>query len=220
MALLGLIWFAVPLSLLPLAEQRVSSAVTGMLNGGVPVFAALLGALWTRRLPSRRMVGGLAVGLLGAVLVALPTLHEGRSSAVGVLCVLGALVAYGAAVHIASPLQRAHGSLPVIVRALGVAALLTAPLGLVDLAHARWSAGPLLSVLALGVLGTGLAFAVMATAVGRLGPTRASATAFVIPVVALLLGVAVRGERVSALAMLGALLSLAGVTLLRRATDR
>jgi drug/metabolite transporter (DMT)-like permease len=123
-------------------------------------------------------------------------------------------------VHLASPLQRAHGSLPVILRALGVAALLTAPVGVVDLARGSWSAGPLASLLALGVLGTGLAFAVMATAVGRLGPTRASATAFVIPVVALLLGVAVRGERVGVVAMAGSLLSLAGVALLRRAHDR
>ncbi|HEV8241824.1 MAG TPA: DMT family transporter [Thermoanaerobaculia bacterium] len=218
-ARLGVVWFALPLSLLPLAEQRVSSALTGMLNGAVPIFAAAAGALLTRKLPSRRMAGGLGVGLAGALLVALPTVREGRSSAAGVLLVLGSIVAYGFAVHLAKPLQQRHGALPIICRALGVAALLTAPLGLRDVAHARWSPAPLLCLVALGALGTGVAFVILATAAGRLGATRASATAFVIPGVALALGVLVRGETVASLAVLGALLSLAGVALLRRAQD-
>lgn len=218
-AFLGVVWFALPLSLLPFAEQRVSSALTGMLNGAVPIFAAAVGALLTRKLPSRKLAAGLAVGLAGALLVALPTLREGRSSALGVLLVLGSIVAYGFAVHLAKPLQQRYGALPVICRALGVAALLTAPMGLRDVAHARWTPAPLLCLLALGALGTGVAFVVLATAAGRLGATRASATAFVIPGVALALGVLVRGETVAPLAVLGALLSLGGVALLRRAHD-
>lgn len=218
-ALLGCVWFALPLSLLPFAEQRVSSALTGMLNGAVPIFAAAVGALLTRKLPSRKMAAGLAVGLAGALLVALPTIREGQSSALGVLLVVGSLVAYGFAVHLAKPLQQRYGALPVICRALGVAALLTAPMGLRDVARAHRTAAPLLCLLALGALGTGVAFVVLATAAGRLGATRASATAFVIPGVALALGVLVRGETVAPLAVLGALLSLAGVAWLRRAHD-
>ena len=75
------------------------------------------------------------------------------------------------------------------------------------------------SLLALDILGTGVAFAILATAAGRLGATRASATAFVIPGVALALGVLVRGETVAPLAVLGALLSLSGVSMQRRAHD-
>jgi drug/metabolite transporter (DMT)-like permease len=219
-ALLGCVWFALPLSLLPFAEQRVSSALTGMLNGAVPIFAAAVGALLTRKLPSRKMAAGLAVGLAGALLVALPAIREGRSSALGVLLVVGSIVAYGFAVHLAKPLQQRHGALPVICRALGVATLLTAPMGLRDVTHAHWTPAPLLCLLALGALGTGVAFVVLATAAGRLGATRASATAFVIPGVALALGVLVRGETVAPLAVLGAFLSLAGVAVLRRAHDR
>jgi drug/metabolite transporter (DMT)-like permease len=216
-ALLGVVWFAVPLSLFPFAEQRVSSAVTGMLNGAVPLFAALVGVLLERRAPSRRMAAGLAVGLLGAVCVSAPSLGAGATSTVGVLLILAALVSYGFAIHIARPLQQAHGALPVICRALLVAAVLTAPLGLRDVAQARWSLWPVLALLALGALGTGLAFVLAATAAGRLGATRAAATAFVIPAVALALGVAVRGESVAPLAIVGAAVSLAGVWLLRRA---
>ncbi len=57
----------------------------------------------------------------------------------------------------------------------------------------------------------------MAVAAGRLGPTRASATTFLIPVVALLLGVLVRGERVPAIAIAGGALCLAGAYLMREA---
>ena len=83
-ALLGLLWFALPLTLFPFAEQRVTSALTGMLNGAVPLFTALVAALVTRRAPSRAIAIGLAVGLLGAILVALPSVGAGGSSTSGV----------------------------------------------------------------------------------------------------------------------------------------
>jgi len=68
--------------------------------------------------------------------------------------------------------------------ALTVALILTAPLGAPALMAAQWSSRSLLAILALGCLGTAVANVVMAVAAGRLGPTRASATTFLIPVVA------------------------------------
>lgn len=76
----------------------------------------------------------------------------------------------------------------------------------------------LLAVLALGCLGTAAANAIMAVAAGRLGPARASATTFLIPVVALLLGLLVRGEQVAAIAVGGCVLCLTGAGLMRRDT--
>jgi drug/metabolite transporter (DMT)-like permease len=108
--------------------------------------------------------------------------------------------------------------LPVVWRALGVALILTAPLGAPALWAAHWSLTPALAVLALGFLGTAVANVVMAVAAGRLGATRASATTFLIPVVALLLGTAVRGDSVPALALGGGALCLAGAWFVRRGT--
>lgn len=48
---LAVVWMAVPLSLFPLAEQRVSSSVTGMLNGANPIFTAIIAAMIVRGLP-------------------------------------------------------------------------------------------------------------------------------------------------------------------------
>ena len=214
-ALLGLVWFAFPMSMFPHAEERVSSALTGMLNGAVPLFTAIVTSALSRTLPSRGVSIGLAVGMSGAVLVALPGIHEGRSSAVGVLLILAALISYGFALSIALPLEERNGVLPVIWRAQAVAVALTAPLGVPDLLEARWTLTPLLSVIALGAFGTGLGFVLMTKAAARVGPTRASATAFLIPGVALLLGVAVRGERVALLSVIGCVVCVAGAWLMR-----
>lgn len=216
-ALLGLIWMAFPLSMFPFAEQRVSSAVTGMLNGANPLFTAIVASFLLKKGPSRKVLIGLAVGLSGVVLVALPTVSEGRSSIDGILLILAALVSYAFALNLARPLQQKYGALSIIWRAQGVALLLTVPLGLPDLLGAQWTLGPFLSILALGALGTGLAFVLMAVAAGRLGATRASATAFLIPPVALLLGVTVRGEPVAWLSMLGGAICVAGAWFMRRA---
>ncbi len=216
-ALVGVLWMAFPLSMFPYAEQRVSSALTGMLNGAVPLFTAIVAAGMARRWPSRDIALGLAVGLGGGVLMGLPTAGEGRSTAVGVLLILAALVSYGFALNVARPIQQRQGALPVIWRAQAVALVLTAPLGLPELLQARWSRGPLLALLALGALGTGVAYVLTVYAAGRVGATKASATAFLIPPVALLLGVLVRGEHVAGVSVLGGAVCLAGAWLMRRA---
>ena len=82
-ALVGVLWMAFPLSMFPYAEQRVSSALTGMLNGAVPLFTAIVAAGMARRWPSRSIAAGLAVGLAGGVLMALPTVGQGRSTGAG-----------------------------------------------------------------------------------------------------------------------------------------
>jgi drug/metabolite transporter (DMT)-like permease len=216
-ALVGVLWMAFPLSMFPYAEQHVSSALTGMLNGAVPLFTAIVAAGIARRWPSRGIASGLAVGLAGGILMALPTLGQGRSTALGVLLILAALVSYGFALNVARPVQQRNGALPVIWRAQAVALVLTAPLGLPEMLRARWATGPLLSLLALGVLGTGVAYVLTVLAAGRVGATKASATAFLIPPVALLLGVLVRGEHVATLSVAGGVVCLVGAWLMRRA---
>ena len=214
---LGVLWLAFPLSMFPFAEQHVSSALTGMLNGANPLFTAIVAAAIVRRVPSRRVLAGLAVGMAGAILMALPTLGEGHSSAAGVGMILAALVSYGFALNIASPLQQRNGALPVIWRAQIVALILTAPLGVPDLFAGHWMPGPMVALLALGALGTGLAHVVMSVAAGKLGATRASGTTFLIPAVALVLGVVVRNEKVALLSVLGSVVCVGGAWIMRRA---
>jgi len=219
-AWLGVLWLAFPLSMFPFAEQRVSSALTGMLNGATPLFAAAIASLLARRLPSRLVVAGIAVGFAGAVIMALPGIAAGAASSqsTGVLLILAALMSYGVAINLARPLQQRNGALAVVWRAQAVAVLLTAPLGVPALLDAHWSTRAVLALVALGAFGTAIAHALAATAAGRLGATRASATTFLMPVIALVLGVSVRHERVAAVAVLGAGICLAGAWLIRRSS--
>ena len=216
-AAVGLVWMAFPLSMFPYAEQRVSSALTGMLNGGVPLTTALVAAMIARKLPGRGILIGLAIGLVGVVLVALPALGEGRNSVDGVLMILAAVVGYGIALNIARPLQVKYGSLPVIWQAQAVAVLLTAPLGVGEVAAAHWSLWPVLALLGLGAGGTAIAFIAMTANAGRFGATRASSTTFLMPPVALLLGVLVRDERVALLSIIGGAVCIAGAWMMARA---
>jgi drug/metabolite transporter (DMT)-like permease len=220
-ALLGVLWMAVPLSLFPYAEQRVSSAITGMLNGANPLLTAIVAAFVARKAPSGRILLGLVVGIAGTVMMALPTNGQGRNDAIGVAMIFAALVCYAFALNIARPLQQRNGALPVIWRAQVVALVLTAPLGLPELAAAHWRLEAALSLLALGALGTGAAFVIMSVAAGKLGATRASGTIFLIPVVALVLGVLVRHEHVGLVPMIGAAACVGGAWFMRhvRASD-
>lgn len=218
--LLSIVWLAFPLSMFPYAERHVSSALTGMLNGANPLFVAAIAFIMTREKPSRGVAIGLGVGFLGAIIMALPSIHEGESNAIGVLLILAALASYGVALNVAGPIQQKYGVVPLIWRAQGLAILFTAPLGVPELLQARWSLWPLLSLLALGALGTGIAYAMLAVAAGRVGATKASATTFLIPPVSLALGLLVRNETVAILSVVGGAVCLVGAWLIRRAKQK
>ena len=190
-----------------------------MLNGAVPLFVAATASLVTRRMPAPPVLAGLAVGFLGAILIALPGMTASAGpdgQIIGVLLILAALVSYGIAYTVSGPLQQRNGALPVVWRALGVAMLLTAPFGIPSVLAGRWSLWPAASLIALGAGGTGIAYVMTATAAGRMGATVASVNNFYIPVVALALGVGLRHEQVSWISILGAAVCLIGAWLIRR----
>ncbi len=214
-ALLGTIWMAIPLSLFPFAEQHVSSSVTGMLNGATPIFVTIVAAAWARAMPRTSQIVGLVIGLAGVVLIALPA-GGGDNSWGGIALIFLALVFYGFALNVAVPLQRRYGALPVLWRTQGVALVLTLPLGIATSGDAHFAWRPFLAMVALGVLGTALAYVLMADNAGRLGSSRASASVYLIPVVSLLLGAIVRDEHVHVLSVVGCAVALVGAWLASR----
>jgi drug/metabolite transporter (DMT)-like permease len=74
--------------------------------------------------------------------------------------------------------------------------------------------------MALGFLGTGLAYILMGGLAGSVGPTRASFITYLVPVVALVLGVVFRDEIVAPVAMVGSLLVIVGAILASRRETR
>ena len=213
---LAAVWMAVPLSMFPFAEERVSSSVTGMLNGATPLFVATVGALFFKKKASKAQVNGLLVGFAGVVVIAVPTFNEGSSSILGIALIVFALSCYGFSLNVALPLQQAHGSLPVLWRAQAVALVMTAPFGVIGINDIDFAWKPLVMIVLLGVFGTGLAYVMTVSNAGRLGATRASVTTYLIPVVALALGAFIRDETVDPLSIVGCAVALAGAYLAGR----
>jgi len=118
---LSFLWVGVPFTLFPLAQQWISSGLTGLLNGSLPIFATTIGAVMLHRLPGRAQTIGLIVGFAGVAAIAAPSLAEGSNEALGVVLVLLAVGCYGVAINIAAPLTQRYGSLPVMARMLGLA---------------------------------------------------------------------------------------------------
>ena len=181
-----------------------------MINGAVPLFAALVAALMLRKRPARVQVVGLAVGFAGVALVSGGGGRSAENGYLGVAMLLFAVACYGVGINLAVPLQQRYGALPVLLRALGVAALLTIPIGLFAIPEQSGSASSYLALVALGSLGTGLAFVAMTTLVGRAGATRGAVATYFIPIVALVLGIGFRNETASVLSVIGIGLILTG----------
>lgn len=214
--LLSVVWVAIPFTLFPLAQEHINSALTGLLNGGVPIFAAIISTVVLSKAPRGAQLAGIIVGFVGIVFISLPSLGEGSSETRGVLLVVLATLCYGIAVNIAPPLQAKYGAITLMSGVLGLATIWVTPMMLADVGDNDWSLRPLVSVVVLGAVGTGLAYWIMATLVGRVGPIRASFITYVIPVVSLLLGVIFRDDSVAALALVGAALVIAGAVLAAR----
>ena len=212
---LSLLWVAIPFTLFPLAEQHITSALTGLVNGAVPIFAVAIGSVMLRRAPARAQALGLVVGFLGIAAIALPSLNEGSSEATGVIYAMVATICYGLAINIAAPLTQRYGSLPVIARMLALACLWTLPIGLTSLGGSELAWQSLLAVAVLGIVGTGVAFVLMGHLVSRTG-SRASFATYLIPVVALILGVVFRGDEVHLVSIAGVGLVIIGAVLASR----
>ena len=213
---LAITWVAIPFTLFPLAQGSVNSAIAGMLNGAAPIFTAVIAAVLHHRVPGSRQLMGIPLGFLGVAAIALSAAGHGSSQLIGVVLIILATVCYGIAFNIATPLQQRYGSLPVMARILAIGAVLTAPIGLGSVPGSRFTWSSLLAVAAVGVLGTGVAFVLMGRLVGRVGPTRASIVGYLIPVVALLLGVVLRNDDVGPFAVAGVGLVILGASLTSR----
>ena len=215
-AMLGVVWMGIPLILFPVAQQWIDSSVAGMLNAAVPLAAGAWASLLLGRLPRRNQALGLLIGFAGVLAISLPELRGAQASALGVTLVLLAVILYGLSQNLAVPLQQKYGAPPVLLRALGTALFIVVPFGLLGLDDSTWAWGPALAMLPLGVLGTGLAYVLMTTLVGRVGAARGSIAIYFVPIVAISLGVAFLGESVGITAIAGTALVLAGAWLTSR----
>lgn len=210
-------WLAFPMTLFPIAQQHISSSLAGMLNGGIPIFAALVATVLLRRLPGINQRYALLFGILGLAMIGLPSINQGKSSAFGVLLVIIAIASYGIAVNLSVPLTQSYGAIPVFWRCQLIAVVLTAPLGIPGMFKSNFGVRPSLFLVSLGVFGTAVAFVCMVTLAARVGATRGSILTYVEAVIALALGVVFRHEKVRAIELAGCAVILGAAWLAGRA---
>ena len=215
-AVVGLVGSAVPFTMLAWGEQRISSALTAVLNASTPLFTAIAAtALAGERLKAVQ-VTGLLVGFGGVTVAAgVGAADLTDSSLAGGLAAVGAGAFYG----LAFTFMRAHLSgIPPAVAAAGqltAGAALLAPFALVTSAvdgfDPTWRR--LGAILVLGVVGTGLAYLLNYRIVADLGATRASLVTYVIPIVAVVVGAVVLDERFERRVLIGGVLIVVGIAL-------
>jgi drug/metabolite transporter (DMT)-like permease len=213
---LSFVWVAIPFTLFPIAQQYINSAVAGMLNGAMPIFAAIVATLLLRKLPNGAVLAGLILGFVGVAAISLSSGSGGSSEALGVGLVLFATFCYGLAVNIATPITQQYGPLAVNAHMLAYATIWTAPLGVSGLLQSSFAWDSFLAILVAGAVGTGLAFVIMGSLVSSVGSTRSSFITYMIPVVALVLGVVFRNDQVAVVAVIGVGLVIVGALLAAR----
>lgn len=203
-----LVEIALPWWLLGYAETRINSSTAGLLIATVPVIAAAMLAFSGHEALDRRRALGLAMGLAGvAALVGLDIdMHNGLAVGAALATALG----YAIGPIIIDRHLSDVSPLGVIAASLGLAALLYLPFLASAWPAALPSSQALGSVIALGVVCTALAFLLFFALIAQVGPARATVITYLNPVVALMLGVLILDEPLTAGMLLGFALVLLG----------
>lgn len=210
---------AIPYLLFSLGEQKVSSSTAGILNATTPLWTIVV-ALLTRheRSVTPLRVLGLVVGFAGALLIFSPW-RSGDLTSVGALECLGAAVSYGISYVYMDKFVARRGITPVTLAAcqlLAAAVILAVALGVAGAPGPHFTAVVLIAIAILGLAGTGAAYVLNYQIITSDGATVASTVTYLIPVVAIILGVLALSEHISLLTLAGIALILVGVALTRR----
>jgi len=181
-------------------EQRVSSSLAGIYNATTPLFTLLLAmAALPEERPSRTRFAGLLLGFLGVVVIIAPWRGTGGSSLPGQLACLAAGACYALGIVYTRRFLSGNGHPPLVLatgQLLCSSTLLLAAVPLWTTSAPDLTLRVGLSILALGALGTGLAYLIFYGLIGAVGATSASTVTYLVPLIAVALGVAVLGEHI------------------------
>jgi drug/metabolite transporter (DMT)-like permease len=204
---------AVPFTLIAWGEKWVDSGTAAVANSSVPIFLAILAALFV---PSERSTGlrlvGVLLGLVGVAVLAGVHPQGGWHGTLGIGAIVLASISYAAANLYAGRRMSLGGPALAAVSMTGAGVLLL-PLALATLpAHVPgWkSVG---SGVVLGLLGTALAQILLYRMLRLYGSARSSLVAYMLPAFALFYGAVFLGEGVSVQKLLGLVLICGGVAL-------
>jgi drug/metabolite transporter (DMT)-like permease len=218
----ALVGNAIPYLLFAVGEQTVSSSLAGALNATTPLWTLGIGlaARTERRLTPPRVVG-LLVGFVGALVILAPWNAPSADTIGGAVASLGAAASYGLSYVYMGRQLAGRGLSPLVLSA----AQLTAATGLLvlltpiaGLQAVQLTPAVLVAISILGALGTGAAYVLNYRLITDEGPTATSTVTYLLPVVAVVLGVVFLGEPAAAHLLVGTGIVLVGIALVQRRT--
>ena len=218
---IGITYCVIPHLLFVWAEQSVSTGLAAIYNAVTPLATAVLAALVFRveRLVRMQVVGVL-VGVVGVIVIIGPwRLSALTGDFYGQLACIGAAVSYGVAIGYMRKFvsRRPISGTTVAFMSVGMAAAVMFVLTpFIAIGPVVLSFQVVASLLLLGALGTGLAYIWNIAVLRAWGPTSVSTVTYLIPVVAVILGVAVLHETFSWNEPAGAALVLLGILFAQR----
>ncbi|MFT2818300.1 DMT family transporter [Leifsonia sp. A12D58] len=211
----------IPHLLFAWAEQYVSSSLASIYNAVTPITTALMVTLAFKveRL-GRSQILGVAIGIIGVVVIIGPWRYAALTGDLwGQLACLGAAICYGFTFGYTRKFlsRRPIAGSTFAFLNIGLAGALMLLMTPVIAWHPVSLSWPIvLSLLALGALGTGVAYIWNINVLRAWGPTNASTVTYVTPVVGVILGVVVLSETFSWHEPAGAALVLIGILLTQK----
>jgi drug/metabolite transporter (DMT)-like permease len=205
---------AAPTFLTAWGEQHVSSSVAGILTATDPLFTAVL-ALWLIRseAPDRRSSLGLVIGFAGVVALLGIDLRGSVVELLGAGAVILSALGYAGAALLYRRWLEEQAALGVTALMTAVSSVLFLPALAIDVPRQVPPAGSILALVTLGIVNTGLGYWLFYLLIDEAGAAVASVITYLMPVVALFLGVGLLGERLTAGAVAGLVLIAVGTWL-------
>jgi drug/metabolite transporter (DMT)-like permease len=201
----------VPFPLIGFGETRVSSSLAAILIASLPLMVAFLALRFDRsERPTPTRLVGMLVGMSGVAALVGIDIGGSGPELIGAAAILVATLGYACGPLIVKRRLSDADPLGPVTAAMGIASIILLPFGIWDFPTDAPSRDAILSVVVLGLVCSAAAFLIFFRLIKEVGPGRATVITYVNPVVALALGVAVLGESVTAGAVAGLLLILAG----------
>ena len=210
---------AVPYLLFAVAEQTVNSSTAGIINATTPLWTVVLAlAVRHQKSVTSWQAAGLIVGFGGALLIFSPWQSGSGVTSAGALECLAASVSYAISYIYMDRYLARRGVNAITLSAcqlLAASVLLAIALAVSGAPAPHFTAVSVAGVAVLGIVGTGIAYVLNYQIISSEGATIASTVTYLLPVVAIVLGVLVLGENITITVLAGIALVLAGVALTR-----
>ncbi|MFB3888822.1 MAG: DMT family transporter [Candidatus Bathyarchaeia archaeon] len=197
------------------AETTVSAGLAGFLISLSPVVVAVLSTFLLKEKIGRRLMLALLVGIVGALVLSIPSLDLGSGSIIGPLEVIVAMLAYATFSVLSKPLVHKYGPATVTIWAglIGTVMLLPLLSSGFGVAVAALSVEGWVSVLFLSFFSTVIGYTMFYVLVGRGAVSKLSIQLYLIPVVSVVGGIVLLQEGLNAYTIAGGAILLLSVGL-------